>query len=238
MDNQNNVNLQKPDQAWTDPVSGEVYPGGAPTAMQPAPMDQAAQVPQQTMQSMQPMQQSMSQPMQQPMSMQQPMPQQIVQQPTYSAPMQQQSYGVPMPQQIPNQGVGYQAPAVDNMKFCKFCGGRIPMDAVLCTSCGRQVEQLQGANAGAPTQIIVNNANNNANANSNANMGGMMYIGTPKNKWVAFFLCLFIGYLGGHRFYEGKIGSAILYLFTMGLFGVGVLIDLIIILTKPNPYYV
>lgn len=26
-----------------------------------------------------------------------------------------------------------------------------------------------------------------------------------KNKWVAFFLCLFLGYLGVHKFYEGRI---------------------------------
>ena len=26
-----------------------------------------------------------------------------------------------------------------------------------------------------------------------------------KNKWVSFFLCLFFGYLGIHKFYEGKI---------------------------------
>lgn len=59
-----------------------------------------------------------------------------------------------------------------------------------------------------------------------------------KNKWIAFFLCLFLGAIGAHRFYEGKIGTGILYLFTLGLCGIGVLIDLIIILCKPNPYYV
>lgn len=59
-----------------------------------------------------------------------------------------------------------------------------------------------------------------------------------KNKWIAFFLCLFLGAIGAHRFYEGKIGTGILYLFTLGLCGIGVLIDLIIILCKPNPYYI
>ena len=28
-------------------------------------------------------------------------------------------------------------------KFCKFCGEKIPDDAVMCTHCGRQVEQLK-----------------------------------------------------------------------------------------------
>ncbi len=58
------------------------------------------------------------------------------------------------------------------------------------------------------------------------------------NKWTAFFLCLFLGFFGVHKFYEGKAGIGTLYLFTLGLFGIGWLFDLIRILTKPNPYYV
>ena len=38
-------------------------------------------------------------------------------------------------------------------------------------------------------------------------------------------LCLF-GIYGGHRFYAGKIGSGLFYLFTFGGFGIGQLIDL------------
>ena len=58
-----------------------------------------------------------------------------------------------------------------------------------------------------------------------------------KNKWVSFFLCLFLGYLGAHKFYEGRILLGILYAFTGGLFGVGMLIDLVVLFFKPNPYY-
>lgn len=48
-----------------------------------------------------------------------------------------------------------------------------------------------------------------------------------KNKWAVFFLCLFFGFLGVHRFYEKKIVTGILYLFTFGFCGVGVLFDLV-----------
>lgn len=59
----------------------------------------------------------------------------------------------------------------------------------------------------------------------------------PKSKWVAFFLCLFLGFLGIHKFYEGKIIFGLLYMFTGGICGIGVVVDLIILLLKPNPYY-
>lgn len=58
-----------------------------------------------------------------------------------------------------------------------------------------------------------------------------------KNKWVAFFLCLFLGTFGIHKFYEGRILLGIVYILTGGLFGFGTIIDLIILLFKPNPYY-
>jgi len=48
-----------------------------------------------------------------------------------------------------------------------------------------------------------------------------------RNRWVASGLCLFLGYYGVHRFYAGKIGTGILWLFTGGLFGVGWCVDLI-----------
>ena len=116
-------------------------------------------------------------------------------------------------------------------KFCKFCGEKIALEAVLCTKCGRQVEEFKSS--AAQPNIVINNANTNSNVNTN-DVGG----GRQKNKWVALLLCLFLGYLGAHRFYEGKIGTGILWLCTLGLGGVGIVIDFIIILTKPNPYYV
>lgn len=57
------------------------------------------------------------------------------------------------------------------------------------------------------------------------------------NKWVSFFLCLFFGYLGAHKFYEGKSGMGCLYLVTFGLLGIGWLVDTVLIFKKPNPYF-
>jgi TM2 domain-containing membrane protein YozV len=44
-------------------------------------------------------------------------------------------------------------------------------------------------------------------------------------------LCFFLGALGVHRFYVGKVGTGILQLITLGGLGIWVLIDFIIIVT-------
>ncbi len=49
--------------------------------------------------------------------------------------------------------------------------------------------------------------------------------------WIAAtLLCFFLGVLGVHRFYVGKVGTGILQLLTLGGLGIWVLIDFIMIL--------
>jgi hypothetical protein len=53
---------------------------------------------------------------------------------------------------------------------------------------------------------------------------------TTDNTWlVTLLLCLFVGFLGIHRFYVGKSGTGFLQIITFGGFGIWVLIDLIMI---------
>jgi len=85
--------------------------------------------------------------------------------------------------------------------FCSSCGAVIKKEAEICPKCG----------------VRQKNAPTNSDVSSN---------------WLTILLlCLFLGYVGGHRFYTGKIGTAILMILTLGGCGIWTLIDLIMIIS-------
>ena len=51
------------------------------------------------------------------------------------------------------------------------------------------------------------------------------YVAGPKDYSVAWILLTFLGVFGVHRFYLGKWGTGILYLVTLGIFGIGLIYD-------------
>lgn len=121
-------------------------------------------------------------------------------------------------------------------RFCPSCGAEIAdLRLTTCNKCGSYVPPVEEESkpkkdetTAQPTIVI-----HNDNTITNTIMGRK-----PKNKWTAFLLCFFLGFLGAHKFYEGKTGMGVLYIFTFGLLGFGWLIDCISLLLKPNPYYV
>lgn len=112
--------------------------------------------------------------------------------------------------------------------FCKNCGKEIDDKAFVCTNCGVKVQEEAKSEPVSQPNIIINNANTNTNTNMNGNGGG--YAISPKSKMVTLLLAIFVGYFGIHRFYVGKIGTGIIWLLTAGMFGIGWIIDIIMIL--------
>ncbi len=53
---------------------------------------------------------------------------------------------------------------------------------------------------------------------------------SEKSRVVAILLCYLFGVFGAHRFYVDKIGTGVLWLLTLGLFGIGVVVDLILLI--------
>ena len=53
-----------------------------------------------------------------------------------------------------------------------------------------------------------------------------------KNNIIDLIICIFLGYIGAHKFYEGKIKLGLLYLLTVGLFGIGWIVDIFLLSLK------
>ena len=91
-------------------------------------------------------------------------------------------------------------------------------------------EDIQ-VNPGTPIVIIHNDNSSNANNQStvqqtvqqNTNQQTQQPL-VQKSKWVAFFLCLFLGTIGAHQFYCGWFGKGITMLI-LSFTGVGLIIS-------------
>lgn len=109
--------------------------------------------------------------------------------------------------------------------YCTKCGNELDDAAVICPKCGVPTANYWATQQPDPAQSGVQQTvqvNVTAPAASNV---------STKSRTVALGLCIFLGGLGVHRFYMGRVGLGLLYLFTVGLGGIGVLIDLILVAT-------
>ncbi len=66
-----------------------------------------------------------------------------------------------------------------------------------------------------------------ANSGDRRNTRSARYDYSPKSRVTALVFCLFFGIFGIHYFYVGRVGMGILYLLTLGFFGIGWMIDII-----------
>jgi len=85
--------------------------------------------------------------------------------------------------------------------FCHACGAKTNPLAEICVKCGVRLGKVEAADI------------------------------SPKSRLATTLLAWFLGGFGAHRFYLGKIGTAILMLFTLGGLGIWSLIDFIYAVT-------
>ncbi|VEH31945.1 TM2 domain-containing protein [Legionella sainthelensi] len=101
---------------------------------------------------------------------------------------------------------------MDASKFCRHCGNNLTEDAQFCSKCGAPVE----TNSSFP-QIKKSYPNQEIH---------------QKSPLLVLILGLFLGVIGIHRIYVGKIYTGLLMLITLGGLGIWYLVDLILIVTN------
>jgi TM2 domain-containing membrane protein YozV len=113
------------------------------------------------------------------------------------------------------------------MNECKSCKAFYKGD--ICPWCRRPARVENACNCGNDT-IHISHPTNNPTQIVNSPQPKIPPV--SEYTWVAnFFLCLLLGVFGAHRMYVGKEFTGCLYMVTLGFLGIGVIIDLIRILT-------
>jgi len=95
------------------------------------------------------------------------------------------------------------------MVFCVTCGAEMDRGDTFCHGCGWDSRVAPKA---PPPRLVDPNP-------------------SPYNRLAALLLCVLVGFFGLHRFYVGKVGTGLIWLFTLGFLGVGQIFDLVLIAT-------
>lgn len=115
-------------------------------------------------------------------------------------------------------------------KICPMCGAL--MKTNVCEYCRYEMEvpeeKVQKEPEYYEKQIIVQ-PKIILNDSVSENYRQTVETVSSKSKILALILCFLFGYFGLHQFYVGKTVWGIVYFFTLGLFGVGWFIDILLI---------
>ena len=126
--------------------------------------------------------------------------------------------------------------------ICNHCGANLTPDEKVCSYCRCAVEKPEPVQVPFPQPVsqlpaYAKNQSPDYVRNYQMQTQGNLPPASPRHKSSALLMCLlgFIGISCLHRFYSGKVWTGMLWLCTWGLFGLGTIIDLILILT--NTFY-
>ena len=122
----------------------------------------------------------------------------------------------------PNCGAQLEFDGSSQKAFCQYCGTELMLDQEK-----HRVEWDNAEEAGYRFEKGRMQARQEAQQQYRDYSERSAY--SDKDRTTALLLCVFLGVIGGHHFYAGRTGRGVLYLFTGGLFGIGWLIDIILI---------
>ena len=121
--------------------------------------------------------------------------------------------------------------------FCPECGASLELGIKFCSNCGKSIQPTAQPTAQPTTQPAAQPQVQSSSQAVNVNVvmpQQQVVIGelppSPLSRGVALLLCIFLGYLGVHKFYIGNIGMGVIYLLTFGFFGIGPFVDFFVIL--------
>lgn len=113
------------------------------------------------------------------------------------------------------------------MKLCKKCAHEVDNNASICPYCGATFTQKE--------KIVDTKSETEKEKPEYIDNG---IVRGPFNKFISIILCIFLGWLGGHKFYERKYIMGIIYALTFGFWTVGIIFDLYRLIKSPKYYYV
>ncbi len=104
--------------------------------------------------------------------------------------------------------------------YCSRCGMTLDAGVLTCPRCAEPLDRGGQQAPGNYTPPV---------PPGYAGAADEPYV-SPKSRLVMLLLCFFLGTFGVHRFYAGRFITGIIWLFTVGLVGLGWLYDMILII--------